>query len=177
MAEAKLCVGVIVGAHGGRGDLRGKSFTETPEGLVSYGPLTDAAGTREFRLRILGTGRGVLRAHLDGVEDRDSAEALAGIELYVPRDRLPAPEADEFYHADLVGLRAERADGSIYGTVRALHDFGAGDMIEIELAAGGVVVLPFTRAVVPVIDLDAGRAVIVPPEELVAGEAPQEDGR
>ena len=175
MAEEKLCVGVIVGAHGVRGDLRVKSFTDDPEDLMSYGPLTDAAGTRGFRLRILGSVRGLLRAHMDGVEDRNAAEALAGIELYVERDRLPEPESDEFYHADLVGLQAERPDGSFYGTVRALHDFGAGDVIEIALAAGGVVVLPFTRAVVPEIDMDAGRVVILPPDELAADDAP--DGR
>lgn len=177
MAEARLCVGVIVGAHGVRGDLRVKSFTETPEDFVSYGPLTDAAGTREFRLRILGGGRGALRVHMDGVEDRDAAEALAGVELFVARDRLPAPEADEFYHADLIGLRVERPDGSPYGTVRAVHDFGAGDVIEIALADGGIVVLPFTRTTVPTIDLEAGRAVVVPPEELAAGDWPRGAGR
>jgi len=177
MAEAKLCVGVIVGAHGVRGDLRVKSFTEMPEDLVAYGPLTDAAGTREFRMRILGAARGVLRVRLDGIEDRDAAEALAGVELYVARDRLPRPEADEFYHADLVGLCVELPNGTTYGTVRAVHDFGAGAVIEIALAEGGVVALPFTKAVVPVIDLKAGRAVIVPPEELVAGDAPREAGQ
>lgn len=171
MAETKLCVGVIAGAHGIRGDLRIKSFTEVPEDIVSYGPLTDATGTHEFRLRILGAARGVLRVHMDGVETRTAAESLAGTELYVARERLPAPEAEEFYHADLVGLRAEREDGTRYGTIRAVHDFGAGDVIEIALAEGGVVVLPFTKAVVPVIDRDAGRAVVVPPQEVLAGRA------
>ncbi len=176
MAEDKLCVGVFVGAHGVRGDLRVKSFTDDPEDLVSYGPLTDAGGTREFKLRILGSARGMMRAHMDGVEDRNAAEALAGVELYAARDRLPEPEGGEFYYADLVGLRAERPDGSLYGTVRALHDFGAGDVIEIALAEGGVVVLPFTEAVTPEIDLDAGRMVIVPPRELAADDAPDGDG-
>ena len=176
MAEERLCVGVIVGAHGVRGDLRVKSFTDDPEDLVSYGPLTDAGGTREFTLRILGRVRGLLRVHIDGVDDRNAAETLAGVELHAARDRLPQPDSDEFYHADLVGLRAVRPDGSVYGTVRALHDFGAGDVIEIALAEGGVVVLPFTRAVAPEIDLDAGRMVIVPPDELVADDAPQGDG-
>ena len=176
MAEDRLCVGVIVGAHGVRGDLRVKSFTGEPEDLASYGPLTDAGGAREFRLRIMGTVRGLLRVHMDGVEDRNAAEALAGVELYIERDQLPPTQRDEYYHADLVGLRAERPDGSLYGTVRALHDFGAGDVIEIALALGGVVVLPFTRAVAPEIDLDAGRVVIVPPEEQAAGDAPDGDG-
>lgn len=176
MAEDKLCVGVIVGAHGVRGDLRVKSFTDDPEDLVSYGPLTDAGGAREFKLRILGSARGLLRVHMDGIEDRNAAEALAGIELYAARDRLPEPEGGEFYHADLVGLRAERPDGSFYGTVRALHDFGAGDVIEIALAEGGVVVLPFTEAVAPEVDLDGGRVVIVPPGEIAADDAPDGDG-
>ena len=175
MAEDKLCVGVIVGAHGVRGDLRVKSFTDDPEDIVSYGPLTDAGGAREFELHILGSARGLLRVHMDGVDDRNAAEALAGVELYAARDRLPEPESGEFYHADLVGLRAERPDGSLYGTVRALHDFGAGDVIEIALAEGGVVVLPFTRAVTPEIDLDAGRMLIVPPEDIAADDAPDGD--
>lgn len=176
MAEDKLCVGVIVGAHGVRGDLRVKSFTAAPQDLVSYGALTDASGARQFRMRVLGVARGLLRVHMDGVEDRNAADALAGIELYIPRDRLPAPEEDEFYHSDLVGLRAERPDGSFYGTVRALHDFGAGEIIEIALTQGGAAMLPFTRAVAPEIDLEAGRMVIVPPEDVEAGDAPDGDG-
>ena len=176
MVEERLCVGVIVGAHGVRGDLRVKSFTDVPEDLVSYGPLTDVDGARVFDLHILGAARGLLRVHMDGIEDRDAAEALAGVELYVERHRLPEPENGEFYHADLVGLRAERPDGTVYGTVRALHDFGAGDVIEIALAGGGVVVLPFTKAVAPEIDLEAGRVVIVPPEELAPDDAPDGDG-
>lgn len=172
MAEDRLCVGVIAGAHGVRGDLRVKSYTDDPKDLLSYGPLTDATGAREFRLRSVGMTRGLLRVHLDGLDDRDAAEALAGVELYLARDLLPAPEADEFYHADLIGLQAERVDGSHLGTVRALHDFGAGEMIEIELAYGGAVMLPFTRAVVPEIDLEGGRIVVVPPAEDETGEAP-----
>jgi 16S rRNA processing protein RimM len=175
MAEDRLCVGVIVGAHGVRGDLRVKSFTADPQDLVSYGPLTDAGGAREFVFRVLGSARGLLRVHMDGVEERAAAEALAGVELYIARERLPAPENDEFYHADLIGLRAERRDGSFYGTVRALHDFGAGDVIEIALAEGGVAVLPFNEAVVPEIDLAGGRVVIVPPEDIEANDAPDGD--
>jgi 16S rRNA processing protein RimM len=176
MAEDRLCVGVIVGAHGVRGDLRVKSFTAAPQDLVSYGALTDASGARRFRMRILGVARGLLRVHMDGIEDRNAAEALAGVELYIARDLLPAPEEEEFYHSDLIGLRAERPDGSLYGTVRALHDFGAGDVIEIGLAEGGTVVLPFTRAVVPEIDLEAGRVTIVPPEEVAAGDTADGEG-
>lgn len=165
MSEARLCVGVIVGAHGVRGDLRVKSFTDNPEDLVSYGPLTDVAGTREFRLRVLGGGRGVLRVHMDGVDDRDAAEALAGIELYVARNQLPTPESDEFYHADLIGLTAVGTDGAEVGTVRAVHDFGAGDILEIACPEGPPLMLPFTRAAVPKVDIAGGRLVVDPPAE------------
>ena len=173
MAEDRLCVAVIAGAHGVRGDVRIKSFTADPEGLAAYGPLTDKTGAREFRIKVHGLARGLLRAHIKGVDDRNAAEALAGVELYIERGLLPEPEEDEFYHTDLVGLRAVLKDGSEYGLVRALHDFGAGDVIEIMLAAGGTVILPFTKAVVPSVDLGAGIVVIAPPEEVEA-KAPKE---
>lgn len=173
MVEDRLCVAVIAGAHGVRGDVRIKSFTADPEGLAAYGPLTDKAGAREFRIKVHGLAKGLLRAHIKGVDDRNAAEALAGVELYIERTQLPEPEEDEFYHSDLIGLRAELEDGSDYGVVRALHDFGAGDVIEIVLAAGGTVVLPFTKAVVPSVDMGAGVVVIAPPEEIEA-KAPKE---
>lgn len=168
MVEDKLCIAVIAGVHGVRGDVRVKSFTANPEDLSAYGPLTDKTGAREFRIKIHGVARGLLRAHIKGVDNRNAAEALAGVELYIERGRLPKPEEDEFYHADLVGLKAALVDGSDYGTVRALHDFGAGDVIEIALAAGGTVILPFTRAIVPSVDLGTGIVVIDPPEEIEA---------
>lgn len=181
MSDEKLCVGVVVGAHGVRGDVRIKSFTAKPGDVTAYGPLSDAGGRRRFRIRVLGEARGLLRAHIEGVDDRDAAEALAGVELYVDRDALPPLEEDEYYHADLIGLRAELEDGSPYGTVRALYDFGAGDMIEIALAAGGAVVLPFTPAVVPAVEPGAGRIVVRPPEEIEGrpggSGAPEEGGR
>ncbi len=173
MVEDRLCVAVIAGAHGVRGDVRIKSFTADPEGLAAYGPLTDKTGGREFRIKILGLARGLLRAHIKGVDDRNAAEALAGVELYIERGRLPETEDDEFYHSDLIGLKATLEDGTDYGVVRTLHDFGAGDVIEIELSAGGTVFLPFTRTVVPSVDLDAGVVVVVLPEEVEA-KAPQE---
>ena len=175
MVEDRLCVAVIAGAHGVRGDVRIKSFTADPKGLAAYGPLTDKTGTREFRIKVHGLARGLLRAHIKGVDDRNAAEALAGVELYIERGLLPEPGEDEFYHSDLIGLRAVLEDGSEYGLVRALHDFGAGDVIEIVLAVGGTVILPFTKAVVPSVDLEAGIVVIVLPEEVEA-KAPKEGG-
>ncbi|MDA0664240.1 MAG: ribosome maturation factor RimM [Proteobacteria bacterium] len=167
-AETKVCVGVITGAQGIRGQVRVKSFTAEPTDIAAYGPLTDANGSREFRLELTGSAKGVLLARVTGISDRNAAETLRGIELYVDRDALPEPEEEEFYHADLIGLPAVLSDGSPFGTVRALYDFGAGDVIEIILDAGGVAVLPFTHAVVPDIDLAAGRITIVPPTEIEA---------
>lgn len=173
MVEGRLCVAVIAGAHGVRGDVRIKSFTADPKGLAAYGPLTDKTGTREFRIKVHGLAKNLLRAHIKGVDDRNAAEALVGVELYIERVQLPEPEDDEFYHSDLIGLKAVLEDGSDYGIVHALHDFGAGDVIEIVLAAGGTVVLPFSNAVVPSVDLKAGIVVIAPPEEVEA-KAPKE---
>ncbi len=103
----------------------------------------------------------MLVARLKGVADRDAAERLTNIRLYVARERLPQPADDEFYHADLVGLAAVTADGEAVGTVKAVHNFGAGDLLEIEPAAGGAtMMLPFTDATVPAVDI-AGRIVIV----------------
>jgi 16S rRNA processing protein RimM len=174
-ADSNVCVGVITGAHGVRGQVRVKSFTAEPTDIAAYGPLRDAAGTREFRLELTGSAKGVLLARIHGVADRDAAEALRGTELYVDREALPEPDEDEFYHADLIGLPAVLADGTPYGTVRMLHDFGAGDMIEIALAAGGIAVLPFTKAVVPEIDLAAGRIVVFPPTEIEVREDGEPD--
>lgn len=170
MADSNICVGVITGAHGVRGLVRVKSFTEAPKDIAAYGPLGDAQGKRQFDLEITGSAKGGLVARIAGIDDRDAAEALRGVELHVARAALPPPAEDEFYHADLIGLPAFRTDGQAYGVVRALHDFGAGDVIEIVLDGGGVAVLPFTRAVAPVVDLAAGRIVIDPPGETEARE-------
>lgn len=163
MEERRVCVGVIAGAHGVRGDVRVKSFTEDPRDLASYGPVTDISGRRSFGLNILGATRGLLRVHIRGIDDRNSAAALSGTELYIERGDLPEAGEDEFYHADLIGLRAEAEDGEELGTVKALYDFGGGEMIEIVRPDGRGVVLPFTRAVVPVVDIAGGRIVVRPP--------------
>lgn len=170
----RVLVGVVIGAHGVRGALRLKSFTADPTAIGDYGPVEDEAGLRRFRLRVLGVGKDVVTASFDGVADRDGAEALKGTRLYVPRSALPAVEdEDEFYHADLLGLAVETTAGAGLGTVAAVHDFGAGPVIEV--AAGGTgMMLPFTRAVVPVVDLAGGRLVVEPPAEI---EARPEDER
>ncbi len=165
MSDRKLCVGVITAPHGVRGQVRVKSFTAAPDDIAAYGPLSDAAGERRFRLEIVGHAKGVLLARIKGISSREAAEALRGVELYVDRDILPEPEdEDEFYYADLLGLQAVLPTGEPYGRVKALHDFGAGDMIEIAVAGSGDILLPFTKVTVPEIDLDAGRIVVDPPE-------------
>jgi len=167
-APGRVCLGAVAGAHGVRGEVRIKPFTAEPESVGSYGELSDESGERRFSLQVLGVAKGMVIARLTGVEDRNAAEALRGLRLYVARAALPEPEEDEFYHADLIGLRVETEDERLFGRVRALYDFGAGDVIEIEPLAGGQpVVLPFTREAVPVVDLRAGRVVVVPPEGLL----------
>lgn len=162
-AAGKVCVGVIGGVHGVRGIVKVKSFTADPADVAAYGPLTDASGKRVFALRLLSMHKGQWLARLDGVDDRTAAEALRGTELFADRDRMPQPEPDEFYHADLIGLAAVGTDGQAIGTVRAVHDFGAGDILEIARATGPALMVPFTRQAVPGIDLAGGRVVVDPP--------------
>jgi 16S rRNA processing protein RimM len=168
MSEQRVCMGVVGAPHGVRGAVRIKSFTDAPEAIANYGALEDESGERRFTLRVIGAakGDGMLIAQLSGVADRARAEALRGLRLYAPRAALPATAEDEFYHADLVGLAATLEDGSALGTVIAVHDFGAGDMIEIARGHGQPVLVPFTRAAVPVIDIASGKLVIAPPAGL-----------
>jgi 16S rRNA processing protein RimM len=167
MPRDRVCVGIIVGAHGVKGAVRVKSFTEEPGDVAAYGPLSDEAGRRSLRLEVIGGTKGAVIARIEGVSDRKGAEALAGTRLYLPRAALPEPEADEYYHADLLGLAAELADGTPLGKVCAVHDFGAGDVIEVERDGGASLLVPFTRQIVPVVDLKGGRLVINPPEGLI----------
>lgn len=162
----RLCVGVVTGPHGIRGGLRIKSFTAQPADVGAYGPVSDEAGARRFELRVTGQQKGVVLARIEGVTTRDAAEALKGLRLYVERDRLPPAEPEEFYHADLIGLEAVLEDGSPFGTVVTVWDFGAGDSLEVARPSGEMVMVPFTRASVPTVDLTAGRVVIAPPAGL-----------
>ncbi|HEX5452216.1 MAG TPA: ribosome maturation factor RimM [Stellaceae bacterium] len=167
ISDKRVCVGVITGAQGVRGAVRVKSFTADPADVARYGPLADEPGEREFHLSFIGNAKGVIIAKIAGIDDRDRAETLRGLRLYVPRTALPPTQEDEYYHADLIGLNAVLADGAPLGRVRAVHDFGAGDTLEIARAAGQPVMVPFTRAIVPVVDMKAGRLVIDPPPGLL----------
>lgn len=162
-------MGVVGAAHGVRGAIRIKSFTDVPEAIANYGTLEDESGARGFTLRVVGTakGDGMVIAELSGIVNPDQAEALRGLRLYAPRAVLPATTDDEFYHADLVGLAAVLEDESELGRIIAVHDFGAGDVIEIERVEGQPVLVPFTRAAVPVVDIAGGRVVVDPPEGLL----------
>jgi 16S rRNA processing protein RimM len=172
--QRRVCVGVVTGAHGVRGAVRVKSFTAEAGDVAAYGPVEDESGMRRFTLRVVGAAKGVLIAQIAGVEDRNAAEALRGLRLYLSREALPPPGEEEYYHADLIGLAAALADGTPVGRVRAVHDFGAGDTLEIDRAQGQPVMVPFTRAVVPVVDLEGGRLVLDPPPGLLQPVAEDE---
>ena len=160
-----VCVGLIVGAHGVRGTVRVRSYTADPGDLVAYGALSDEAGARRFRVTLTGHVKGLLLARVDGVDDRDAAEALRGTDLHVARAALPPTEGDEYYHVDLLGLSAVSADGSALGRVSAIHDHGAGPIVEIQPPDGPSTLVPFTRDRVPAVDLAAGRMVVASPED------------
>ena len=163
-----VLLGVVTGASGLKGEVKVKTFTETPQKLGAYGPLHTKDG-KNFRATFVRETKDGAVVALEGVNDRNAAEALKGAELFVPRSAFPKEDADEFYHADLIGLRAEDTEGRAMGTVRALHNFGAGDVIELVRDDGDEVFLPFTREVAQEIDIEGGRIVIAAPEEIEAG--------
>jgi len=164
-----VLLGVVIGAQGLKGEVKVKTFTQSPDKLGAYGPLHTKDG-KSFRATFVRETKDGAVVALDSVNDRNAAEALKGAELFVPRSALPKEDADEFYHADLIGLRAEDTEGRAMGTVRALHNFGAGDVIELVRDDGDEVFLPFTREVAQQIDIEGGRIVIAAPEEVEAGE-------
>jgi 16S rRNA processing protein RimM len=169
--SAPICVARIGAAHGVRGAVKLWTFTEDPLAVKRYGPLTTKDGTRQFEVATAREAKGHLVATLKGIATRDEAERLNGVELYIAREKLPDTDDDEYYHADLIGLAAVNAADEPIGRVIAIHNFGAGDIIEIAPPHGTTVLLPFTNAVVPTVDLAGGRVVIVLPQE-VDGDDP-----
>jgi 16S rRNA processing protein RimM len=169
--SAPICVARIGAAHGVRGAVKLWTFTEDPLAVKHYGPLTTKDGARKFEVATAREANGHLVATLKGIATREEAERLNGIELYIAREKLPATDEDEYYHADLIGLAAVNAAGEPIGRVTAIHNFGAGDIIEIAPPHGATMLLPFTNAVVPTVDLAARRVVIVLPDE-IDGEDP-----
>ena len=167
----RVLLGVITGAHGVRGAVRLKSFTGTPEAIAAYGAVGLGDTGREAVIRTLRPAGEDFIAVLDGVTDRNAAEALKGCHLHVARDRLPAPAADEVYVGDMIGLQVYLRDGSLLGEVAAVMDFGAGDLLEIRSAARRhTIMIPFVSAMVPEVDVARRRIVVDPPEGLIEAQ-------
>jgi 16S rRNA processing protein RimM len=162
----RILVGRFGAPHGVRGELRLQSFTQDPAAIASYGPLSGGTGQQLFTIKSLRPLKdNLFVARVAGVDSRTAAEALTNVELFISRDALPPPDEDEFYLADLIGLTAVDEAGSPVGKVIAVPNYGAGDILEIAPVAGGEsLLLPFTKAVVPVIDFAARRVTVVPPE-------------
>lgn len=163
--DNRVCVGAIAGAFGVAGEVRLKSFCADPAAIGTYGPLFTEDGSRSFKVRLTRPVAGGLGARLSGVATKEDADSLKGTTLWVSRDRLPAAGDDEFYHADLIGLEVRDTGGAMLGRVGAVHNHGAGDLLEV-IGPDGTLLLPFTKAVVPTVDLTAGRIVADPPEGL-----------
>jgi 16S rRNA processing protein RimM len=164
-SSAKILVGIFGAPHGIRGEVRLKSYTADPVAIRDYGALHDESGARSFTLEALRpAGKDMLVVRVKGVSDRNAAEALTGMELFAARDAFPPPEEEEFYYSDLIGLRVENEGGEVLGSVIALHNFGAGDILEIapppDTRDRTTAMLAFTRALVPVVDVTAGRVVV-----------------
>ena len=163
-----MLLGEIGGAQGLKGEVRLRSFTEEPAAIAEYGPLEDEDG-RVVEIESLQAPPKGLIARIKGVTTREDAAAFTGTKLYVPRTRLPERGEEEWYHADLVGLVAYAPDAAQIGRVLAVHNFGAGDLIEIAPADGGATLLvPFTRDAVPEVDVEGGRLTVILPEEFEA---------
>ena len=172
---AQICIARIGAAHGVRGAVKLWTFTEDPLAVQAYGPLTTKDGARQFEVATAREAKGHLVVTLKGVATREDAERLNGIELYIARDKLPDTDEGEYYHADLIGLAAVNAAREPIGRVIAIHNFGAGDIIEIEPPYGATLLLPFTNAVVPTVDLAAGHVVVELPGE-IASDGPEDSG-
>ncbi len=157
---ARVLIAQIGAAHGVRGEVRLKPFTEDPLGVAAYGPLESEDGKHRLEIEAVRPAKDMLVARLKGVTDRNAAEALKNMRLYVARERLPKPADDEFYHADLVGLRAVDNSGAAIGKVVAVHNFGAGDILEIANETQRTLLVPFSKVAVPIVDLASGIIIV-----------------
>lgn len=167
----RICVGKIGAAHGIRGEVRVFVQTEDPLAIRSYGELEDEEGARKFEIASARAANGHLVVRFKGIDDRSAAERLTHTQLFVPRERLPVRKEDGvFYHADLVGLRAETKTGEVLGEVIGVPNYGAGDLLEIRPARGASLLIPFIDAFVPVVDVKGGKVVVDPPHGLIEEE-------
>lgn len=161
----RVLLGQIIGVHGIKGDIIVRSHTADPGAIASYGPLTDATGTKSFKLKLVRVSDKGVVVRIDGIADRTAAEKLRGQELYVERSKMPKTTDAEYYHADLIGLEAVDGAGQVIGRVIAVPNFGAGDLLEIQVHGSKATdLIPFTNACVPNVDLSAGRVTVIPPE-------------
>ena len=165
--EDKLCIAQIGAAHGIRGEVRIKLFSDDPASLTQYGPLETKDGARQFKIESARLSKTVYVCRIKGLRDRNEAETLNGTLLYVDRAKLPELDEEEFYHSDLIGLEARLEDGTVLGTIIGVPDFGAGDLLDIAPHRGKGFYIPFTREAVPEISLAEGFVVIEPPEGLL----------
>jgi 16S rRNA processing protein RimM len=164
-SKDRTCVGAIAGAFGVKGEVRLKSFCSVPEDIVHYAPLWTEDGKRSFSVTLTRPVTGGLGVRMNGIATKEEADALKGVTLWADRDKLPHLPDDEFYHADLIGLSVYDTGGVLLGEVRAVHDHGAGDILEVYTPGGkATLLLPFTRAIVPTVDLTARRIIADPPE-------------
>ncbi|MFW8595739.1 ribosome maturation factor RimM [Cribrihabitans neustonicus] len=162
-----ICVGAVAGAFGVRGEVRLKSFCAVPEEIESYSPLTSEDGSQSYTLTITRPVKNGFAAILSGVETKEDADAIKGLQLFARRDQLPSLPDDEFYHADLIGLEVHDTGGTLLGRVKSVQNHGAADLLEIHgPGLKATVLLPFTKAAVPTVDLAQGRIVADPPEGL-----------
>lgn len=160
--DSRICLGVIVGAHGIKGEVKVRSFTENQRDIDNYGVLSDKNGNKKFSVRVVGLAKDFLRVKIEGCNDRNTAEKLKGTELYVERSVLPSTVEEEFYQTDLIGLEVKNEKGEIVGKVEAFYNFGAGDIIEIRMKQK-LEMLPFNKNFVPVVNIDDGFIIIQEP--------------
>lgn len=169
--EKKICVGQFAGAHGVRGLVRLRSFTEDPEAIFGYAPLLDETGKRAFKMTPKSTIRDMFLVNVDGVKDKEAADSLRGDKIYIPHELLPQTRKGEYYEADLIGLRAVDESGKEYGKVRGVFDHGGGPFLEIGASSKDSFMLPFRDAFVPKIDLEEGVLAITAPEGWISGRS------
>ena len=167
MTETRVVVGALGGAFGVKGEVRLKSFCANPAAITDYAPLYTEDGRAFATLVLTGMAKGSLTARVDGIVTKEDADALRGVSLYADRDRMPSLPDDEFYHADLIGLEVVDTAGTVLGRVKTVLNNGADDLLEVhQPGASDTLLLPFTKAAVPTVDLTAGRIVADPPEGL-----------
>lgn len=168
----RVCLGAVAGAFGVKGEVRLKSFCADPGSIGDYGPLTTEDGKSSFEISNLKPVKAGYSARLAGVHNREQAEALRGTRLYASREVLPTLPDDEFYHADLINLDVLDTGGQIIGRIKAVLNHGADDLLEVNLGRGkGSALIPFTRDIVPTVDLAAGRIIVDPPSGLLPDNA------